>query len=376
MLILIEQVDILFEQDQRLWPALKQLAQKSRRPIVLTCSDLVCVRWDTFNFHAVLHFVRPSEHSLVPYCFMLCLAEGVLAAPTDLMRACRESERDINRLLCLLEIVVMQCKAVEPATESSACLERQQTLDLGGTLAWLFNPLEVGETPQSRYMFWSELISSVYPKNSPCWFGLWPDPPPLLYDEAAVVSKPHLASIRQNDFFSQAASTVVSTPELCAETEQLALSTSPHNTAPVLRISALQTTAEPALLVCHPATSVPTDAPVAADYDQLEAISYALDTLSLARATTSATELQTECQLEPLYTHLAPLSDGCLDVNYITLDYDILTKRNITLLPDSSSTSQSTGEALDAYLRSSSMTRLESVAGIESLYYGVDSSMK
>ncbi|KAJ2289403.1 hypothetical protein IWW55_006298, partial [Coemansia sp. RSA 2706] len=36
MLILIEHIDVLFEQDQRLWPVLKQLALKSRRPIVLT----------------------------------------------------------------------------------------------------------------------------------------------------------------------------------------------------------------------------------------------------------------------------------------------------------------------------------------------------
>ncbi|KAJ2446337.1 hypothetical protein GGF42_005724 [Coemansia sp. RSA 2424] len=378
MLILIEQVDILFEQDQRLWPALKQLALKSRRPIVLTCSDLACVRWDTSSFHAVLHFARPSERSLVPYCFLLCLAEGVLAAPTDLARACRESERDINRLLCLLDVAVMQTSVIEVADTSerlTATAEERQTLDLGGTLAWLFSPLDAGETPQSRYSFWSELVSSVHPEDSQSWFSLWPDPPPLLYDEKPAVAKPRLLSLHQDDLFTQPASKAVGTPELCAETEQLALSSSPHNNAPILRVSALVTAAKPAPLA-YTISSISTEAPVAVEHDQLDDIAYALDTLSLARATTSATELRTECFLEPLYTHLAPLNDGCLDVSYITLDSDILTRRNVTLLLDSASASQSTEAAVDAYLRASAMAQLGSVGGIESMCHGIDNSMK
>ncbi|KAJ2108618.1 hypothetical protein IW146_006752 [Coemansia sp. RSA 922] len=370
MLILIEQVDVLFEQDQRLWPALKQLALKSRRPIVLTCSNLACVRWEASCFHAVLHFARPSESSLVPYCFLLCLAEGVLAAPTDLARACRESERDINRLLCLLEISIMQTSALEVA-DATRCLENdngRQTLDLGGTLAWLLSPLEYGETPQSRYSFWSELISSVHSEDSQHWFGLWPDPPPLLYDTQPTVVKPH-----QDNFFTQLAPVTVDTPDLCAETEQLALSNSP----PVLNISAL-------LAMSDPTPHTPSTAELSGnvsgtadvEHDQLDDIAAALDTLSLARVTTSATELRTECQREPLYTFMAPLSDGCLDVNYITLDLDVLTRPNITLLPDSADVSQSTGVAVDAYLRASSMVQLASVAGTESLRRGIESSMK
>ncbi|KAJ1951966.1 hypothetical protein EC988_003812, partial [Linderina pennispora] len=84
MLILIEQVDVLFEQDQRMWPALKQLAHKSRRPIVLTCTDTSCVRWGASNFHSVLSFRRPTEDILVPYCFLLCLIEGALVSPAEL----------------------------------------------------------------------------------------------------------------------------------------------------------------------------------------------------------------------------------------------------------------------------------------------------
>ncbi|KAJ2823169.1 hypothetical protein GGI24_003741 [Coemansia furcata] len=379
MLILIEQVDVLFEQDQRLWPTLKQLALKSRRPIVLTCSSMACVRWETASFHAVLHFARPSESSLVPYCFLLCLAEGVLAAPTDLARACRESERDINRLLCLLEITVMQTSALE-VTDTPRCLassDGRQTLDLGGTLAWLLSPLENGETPQSRYSFWFELIASVHPESSQHWFGLWPDPPPLLYDKQPAVTKHSVPAVHQDSFFSQPAPPAVDTPELCAETEQLALSSLPDNSPPILHISALLAVSDPTPLA-SPAVEVSVNVSGAADveHDLLDTIADALDTLSLARVTTSVTELRTECQSEPLYTFLAPLDDGCLDVNYITLDLDVLTRHNTTLLPDSADLSQSTGVAIDACLRASSLAHIASVDGTESLRRGIESSMK
>ncbi|KAJ2808366.1 hypothetical protein H4S07_003429, partial [Coemansia furcata] len=379
MLILIEQVDVLFEQDQRLWPTLKQLALKSRRPIVLTCSSMACVRWETASFHAVLHFARPSESSLVPYCFLLCLAEGVLAAPTDLARACRESERDINRLLCLLEITVMQTSALE-VTYTPRCLassDGRQTLDLGGTLAWLLSPLENGETPQSRYSFWFELIASVHPESSQHWFGLWPDPPPLLYDKQLAVTKHSVPAVHQDSFFSQPAPPAVDTPELCAETEQLALSSLPDNSSPILHVSALLAVSDPTPQA-SPAAEVSAHVSGAADveHDMLDTIADALDTLSLARVTTSVTELRTECQSEPLYTFLAPLDDGCLDVNYITLDLDVLTRHNTTLLPDSADLSQSTGVAIDACLRASSLAQIASVDGTESLRRGIESSMK
>ncbi|KAJ2491276.1 hypothetical protein IWW37_002443 [Coemansia sp. RSA 2050] len=381
MLILIEQVDVLFEQDQRLWPALKQLALKSRRPIVLTCSSLACVRWETTCFHAVLQFTRPSESSLVPYCFLLCLAEGVLAAPTDLARACRKSERDINRLLCLLEILIMQTSTMElEVPDAPGCLtsdDGRQKLDLGGTLAWLLNPLENGETPQSRYSFWSELIASVHREDSQRWFGLWPDPPPLLYDKQPAVAKPRVPAVHQDDFFTQPYPVAVDTPELCAETEQLALSSLPHNSPPTLCISVPLSASDSA----PQATSANSLSAIAlgaasAERDPLDTIVDALDTLSLACVTTSATELRTECQREPLYTFMAPLHDGCLDVNYLTLDLDILTRHNVTLLPDSANVDQSTRVAVGTYLHASSLARLESVAGTESLRRGIESSMK
>ncbi|KAJ2023487.1 hypothetical protein GGI06_001392 [Coemansia sp. S85] len=381
MLILIEQVDVLFEQDQRLWPALKQLALKSRRPIVLTCSSMACVRWETTSFHAVLHFTRPSESSLVPYCFLLCLAEGVLAAPTDLARACRESERDINRLLCLLEILVMQTSAMGiEAPDTPECLTSdagRQTLDLGGTLAWLLSPLENGETPQSRYSFWSELIASVHRDDSQHWVGLWPDPPPLLYDKQPDVVKPGVSVVHQNDFFSRPYPVAVDTPDLCAETEQLALSSLPHNSPPTLCVSVPLSAPDLALQVTPTASlsTVVLETP-GVECDSLDTIADALDTLSLACVATNATEMRTECQREPLYTFMAPLNDGCLDVNYITLDLDVLARHNVTLLPDSANVGRSTGAAVGAHLRASSLAQLESVAGTESLCRGIESSMK
>ncbi|KAJ2724987.1 hypothetical protein GGI07_001556 [Coemansia sp. Benny D115] len=190
VLILIEQVDVLFEQDLRLWPALKQLALKSRRPIVLTCTDSTCVRWESFSFHSVLRFSRPSENLLVPYCFFLCLVEGTLVSLADLGTVCREAGCDLNRMLCALEVVTRQAatqKSELSGSTDDACdpaispppLVSSVSIDLGGTMAWLFNPLEPGETPETRHRFWVDLITSVQPADDTSnWFRLWPDPPP------------------------------------------------------------------------------------------------------------------------------------------------------------------------------------------------------
>ncbi|KAJ2853290.1 hypothetical protein GGI22_004924, partial [Coemansia erecta] len=151
MLILVEQIDILFEQDQRLWPALKQLALKSRRPIVLTCNDMSCIRWDIACFQHVFYFQRPKVCVLVPYIFFLCLAEGVLVAPSGIHRACQTAGCDINRILGSLEIATRYATLQSSVSETDdsgvlRCTEHPD-VHLEGTIAWMAEPLSAHETP-------------------------------------------------------------------------------------------------------------------------------------------------------------------------------------------------------------------------------------
>ncbi|KAJ2633554.1 hypothetical protein H4R22_000382 [Coemansia sp. RSA 1290] len=102
MLILIEHIDVLFEQDQRLWPALKQLALKSRRPIVLTCNDITCIRWDLASFHSVLRFQRPAPHILLTPLKLAC---GLHSSPEP----CTSDNDQLNAAVEALELMSLAC---------------------------------------------------------------------------------------------------------------------------------------------------------------------------------------------------------------------------------------------------------------------------
>ncbi|KAJ2109663.1 hypothetical protein GGF48_005716, partial [Coemansia sp. RSA 921] len=58
------------------------------------------------------------------------------------------------------------------------------------------------------------------------------------------------------------------------------------------------------------------------DVTQLDAISEAMDVLSLVSTFRDGADTINECLCEPLYTSLSPMDDGCLDVSYVVLDPD------------------------------------------------------
>ncbi|KAJ2717337.1 hypothetical protein H4R19_000089 [Coemansia spiralis] len=376
MLVLIEHVDVLFEQDQRLWPALKQLALRSRRPIVLTCNDASCISWDAGKFHSVLQFRRPSEHALVPYCFLLCLSEGAVVSPADLARACREANCDVNRVLSHLDFALRKPPlAQEPDTAATL-----RTVDLGGTLAWLAGPAEAGETAHTRYAFWLEIVASMQAPDDRRWFGCWPDPPPK------PVAAPRLASltreikaardqpllVNQNTFFA-----VPSAPPGSLGTGR---TTAPATTSPVPQRMATPLRLAPGVFLArdpadhegwprqqhqhnHQSSEAGAGTCNGADLALLDMAAAALDTLSLASMAGSQAAAG-ECLVESLHSQLAPMPDGCLGVSYILLDPQTLARRNPALLPDSVGCSQRTSTRIAGCLRSMAVSRLGTLPGL------------
>ncbi|KAJ2532693.1 hypothetical protein IWW43_003056 [Coemansia sp. RSA 1935] len=94
------------------------------------------------------------------------------------------------------------------------------------------------------------------------------------------------------------------------------------------------------------------------DVTQLDAISEAMNVLSLVSTFRDGADTINECLCEPLYTSLSPMDDGCLDVSYVVLDPDVITRRNPTRLADSIGVERQTYMQIDEHLRASASQQL------------------
>ncbi|KAI8388071.1 uncharacterized protein BYT42DRAFT_543440 [Radiomyces spectabilis] len=102
-LILLEEVDLLFEDDKGFWPAIVELSQKSKRPIIMTCNDASTIPLESLYLQAVLHLYPPLPVELLPFLQLICLTEGYLIDPTDLTCFVTVIGGDIRQLLDTLE---------------------------------------------------------------------------------------------------------------------------------------------------------------------------------------------------------------------------------------------------------------------------------
>ncbi|OCF36738.1 hypothetical protein I316_01334 [Kwoniella heveanensis BCC8398] len=66
-LILLDEVDILFDEESTFWPAVISLIAESRRPVILTCNDHTRVPKDQLPLQAILEFCPPPSFLAIPY---------------------------------------------------------------------------------------------------------------------------------------------------------------------------------------------------------------------------------------------------------------------------------------------------------------------
>ncbi|KAF7728778.1 hypothetical protein EC973_005616 [Apophysomyces ossiformis] len=129
-LILLEEADLLFEQDKGFWSVVMEIAETSKRPIVITCNDLSAIPLHDLFIQAVLPIEALSEKELLPYLQLVCLAEGYLVPKKDLSHFMAAIGTDLRKLL-----ITLQCWCKQKQVCSG--LEKEGKL-LVHECSWLF----------------------------------------------------------------------------------------------------------------------------------------------------------------------------------------------------------------------------------------------
>ncbi|KZT24483.1 hypothetical protein NEOLEDRAFT_1179169 [Neolentinus lepideus HHB14362 ss-1] len=75
-LVLLEEVDVLYKDDQNFWPAVINFIKGCRRPVVMTCNDVSLVPLQDLPLQEVLTFAPAPPTIAASYLQSLCFAEG------------------------------------------------------------------------------------------------------------------------------------------------------------------------------------------------------------------------------------------------------------------------------------------------------------
>ncbi|KAM0342992.1 hypothetical protein ACHAPU_009022 [Fusarium lateritium] len=98
-LILLEEVDVLYEEDKQFWATLMGMMAQSKRPFIMTCSDETMVPLQSLNLHGIFRFSPPPIDLAVDLCLLTAANEGHILRRTAVEALYKSRNNDLRSSL-------------------------------------------------------------------------------------------------------------------------------------------------------------------------------------------------------------------------------------------------------------------------------------
>lgn len=131
-LLLVEDVDIVFEQDEGFLTSLSKLLDTSKRPVVLVTSDIHAQNLIKFTTqHKIIKFNKVADGILSSWLQLVCLLEGLFVAKKSLQQLLQFNRGDVRRTLLQLQIWfssinVKQTTEIVSVDNDDDCVEEEE----------------------------------------------------------------------------------------------------------------------------------------------------------------------------------------------------------------------------------------------------------
>ncbi|CAF9931208.1 MAG: hypothetical protein GOMPHAMPRED_005846 [Gomphillus americanus] len=95
-LILLEEVDVLFEEDKQFWSTVITLIATSKRPIVMTCNDESLLPAELLEDCSLLNFSHPPKALVMEYLLLMAAHEGHLLTQQSISTLYSQTRLDLR----------------------------------------------------------------------------------------------------------------------------------------------------------------------------------------------------------------------------------------------------------------------------------------